>query len=211
LRRRSILRLNRCANHQLALLADPPIEPLCQPLACASGRPSGCAFQSASGFRRLPTFQLRLPDGLRLSPIANLPALPTNPTSDSHRLVNSPASPSCQSWTRVFDQPSGYRTIKPSTFVWERPSGPAFEPNHRLAARSSVEVTVGLVCLCTQVQNYRILWIIYGRWRLAYKALHRQAERKEAAWLAKKWAKNKPADGKRSGDFPQMGRRIYCG
>jgi hypothetical protein len=37
LRRRSILRLNRCANHQLALLADPPIEPSCQPSACASG------------------------------------------------------------------------------------------------------------------------------------------------------------------------------
>jgi len=83
-----------CANHRLAPLANPPIEPLCQPSACASGRPSGCAFQPASDFRRLPTFQLRLSDGLRLAPTANLPALPTNPTSDSHRLLCPLASPS---------------------------------------------------------------------------------------------------------------------
>jgi len=105
------LRSNRCANHRLAPLAGPPIEPLCQPSACASGRPSGCAFRPVSDFRRLPTFQLRLPDGLRLSPIANLQALPTNPTSDSHRLLRLPASPSGQSWTCVFDQPSGYLPV----------------------------------------------------------------------------------------------------
>jgi hypothetical protein len=178
LRLRSIFQPNRCANHRLALLvyspieplcqpstcavADSPIEPLCQPSACASGRPSGCAFRPASDFRRVPTFQLRLPDGLRLAPTANLPALPTNPTSNSHRLLCPLALPSGQSWTCVFDQPSGYRAIKPSTFVWERPSGPAFEPNHRLAARSSVEETLEVASLCMQVQNHRILWILEG-------------------------------------------------
>ena len=37
----------------------------------------GCAFGSATDRRREPTFQLRLPDGLRLAPTANLPALPS--------------------------------------------------------------------------------------------------------------------------------------
>jgi len=37
----------------------------------------GCAFGPASDRRRVPTFQLCLPDGLRLAPTANLPALPT--------------------------------------------------------------------------------------------------------------------------------------
>jgi hypothetical protein len=159
LRLRSIFQPNRCANHRLAPLVYSPIEPLCQPLACALGRPSGCAFRPASDFRRVPTFQLRFPTGFRLAPTANLSALPANPTSDSHRLLCPPALPSGQSRTCVFDQPSGTRAIKPSTFVWERPPDPAFEPNHRLAARSSVEVTLGLVCLCTQVQNLQILWI----------------------------------------------------
>jgi hypothetical protein len=35
-----------------------------------------------------------------------------------------------------------------------------------------------------QVQNYRILWIIPGRWGWCHKALYRQAERREAVWLA---------------------------
>jgi len=37
----------------------------------------GCAFGPATDRRRVPTFQLRLPDGLRLAPTANLPALPS--------------------------------------------------------------------------------------------------------------------------------------
>ena len=37
----------------------------------------GCAFGPASDRRRVPTFQLCLPDGLRLAPTANLPALPS--------------------------------------------------------------------------------------------------------------------------------------
>jgi len=62
--------------HRLASLTDPPARLRANPLAFASGQPSGCTFQLASDFRRLPTFQPPL----------------SNPTSDSHRLLDSLAA-----------------------------------------------------------------------------------------------------------------------
>jgi hypothetical protein len=47
------------------------------------------ALASAFGFRLWSTLQLYSPLGFRLAPSAQLPALPLNPTSDSHRLLNS--------------------------------------------------------------------------------------------------------------------------
>jgi len=92
---------------RLAPPTDSPASPSCQPLAFASGQPSGCSFKLASDFRRLPTFQPPL----------------SNPTSDSHRLLDSmaatqtdlrltpptdpPASPSCQPLAFASGQPSG--------------------------------------------------------------------------------------------------------
>jgi len=77
----------------------------------STGQPSGSAFQSTCGLRRLPTFRpaFRLSSSLRLRPIfrlnppANLfdlrllairPVLPSYPTSDSPRLLHPPALPS---------------------------------------------------------------------------------------------------------------------
>jgi hypothetical protein len=46
-------------------------------------------------------FRLDLPANLRLSPSINLPALPSNLTSDSHRLLHPPAQPSDLSSLRL--------------------------------------------------------------------------------------------------------------
>jgi hypothetical protein len=93
LRLRSIFRLDLPANLQLAPSFDLPALPLNLTsdshrslhrrlrLAPTSGlrlrSTLGCALGPASDRRRAPTFQLCLPDGLRLAPTANLPALPS--------------------------------------------------------------------------------------------------------------------------------------
>ena len=103
--------------------------------------PSGSAFRSTFDFRRRSTFRpclrtqpptcigcralrLSLPIDLRLSPPINPPALPSNSTSDLHRLLRPPAQPS----------------DRPATFAADQPSGPAFELNNRLPTGSSVEL-----------------------------------------------------------------------
>ena len=93
LRLRSIFRLDLPADLQLAPSFDLPALPLNLTsdshrslhrrlrLVPTSGlrlrSTLGCAFGPASDRRRVPTFQLCLPDGLRLAPTANLPALPS--------------------------------------------------------------------------------------------------------------------------------------
>jgi hypothetical protein len=143
-----ILRLSRCANHPLAPQADPPAVPSGQPPTFAGCQPSSFTFQMASDLRRLPTF--------RLCPRTQPPTL-IDCCALRHRL---PANLGLASSTNPPATVRSNLRLSPPT----KPSGPAFEPNHRLAARSSVEETVGVACLCTQVQNLRILWIIPGRW-----------------------------------------------
>jgi len=52
------------------------------------------AFAPISGLRLRSTLRLYFPASLQLAPAANLPASPSDPTSDSHRLLNPPALPS---------------------------------------------------------------------------------------------------------------------
>jgi len=49
-------------------------------------------FRSTSSLRLRPIFQLSFPAHVRLAPSANVPALPSNLTSDSHRLLCSPGA-----------------------------------------------------------------------------------------------------------------------
>jgi len=58
-------------------------------VACRS---SGPAFRPISSLRLRSIFQLHLPADLRLASPINLPALPLNLTSDSHRLLRSPVA-----------------------------------------------------------------------------------------------------------------------
>jgi len=50
------------------------------------------AFRPTSSLRLWPIFRLSFPVHVRLSPSANVPALPSNLTSDSHRLLRSPGA-----------------------------------------------------------------------------------------------------------------------
>ena len=76
------------------------------------------AFRLTSGLRLRPVFRLSLPVHVRLSPSANVPALPPNLTSDSHRTLRSPGA---ALW-----------------FIRDRrrecPSGPACDHNIRLSS-----------------------------------------------------------------------------
>jgi len=131
------LRLSRCANHPLALLADPPAVLSSQPPTFAGCQPSSFAFQLTFDLRRLPTFRLCL----RTQP----PTL-IDCCALWHRL---PANLGLASSTNL---PATFRSdLRLSPPI--KPSSPAFEPNHRLAARSSVEETLGVLRLCMQVQN----------------------------------------------------------
>jgi len=110
------LRLSRCANHQLAPLADPPAVPSSQPPTFAGCQPSSFAFQMASDLRRLPTFRLcprtqpptligccalrhRLPANLGLASSTNPPATVRSnrrlapPTRPSEPVLRPPAPP----------------------------------------------------------------------------------------------------------------------
>jgi len=78
--------------------------PSSQPSTCVSGQLSGPAFAPTRDLRRLPilglafrltsslrlrsVFQLNLPADFQLAPSFNLPVLPSNLTSDSHRPLN---------------------------------------------------------------------------------------------------------------------------
>jgi len=80
-------------------------------------------FQPTSSLHCRSTFQPRFPIDLRLSSAISVPALPSNSTSDSHRMsdpsvslqihfqlapsTNLPTQPSSQLSTRVSNQPSG--------------------------------------------------------------------------------------------------------
>jgi len=93
---------------QLAPSTDLPAQPSSQPSTRVSSRLSGSAFQPTCDRRHMPIFRpaLRLTSSLRLRPIfrlsfpvhvqlspsANVPALPSNLTSDSHRLLRSPGA-----------------------------------------------------------------------------------------------------------------------
>jgi len=50
------------------------------------------AFRPTSSLRLRPIFRLSLPAHVRLAPSANVPALPPNLTSDSHRILCSPGA-----------------------------------------------------------------------------------------------------------------------
>jgi len=98
----------------LRLLA--PREPVCP----ATVRPT-------SGLHRRSTVRPRFPIDLRLSSAIYLSALPSNSTSDSHRLSDPSGWPFGRSPACAFDQP--YRAQpsgQPSTCVSDQPSGSAF-------------------------------------------------------------------------------------
>jgi hypothetical protein len=71
----------------LRLVVNLPGPPLHRPATVAACRSSSHAFRSTSSFRLRPIFRLNLPVNLRLASPVSLPALPSNLTSDSHRLL----------------------------------------------------------------------------------------------------------------------------
>jgi len=102
-------------------------------LACASSRPSGCAFQPASSSRLPPTFQLCLRTCLQLAPRA-VPGSAFMPIS-SLRLPSTfrptdraclQLAPSTSLSGSAFRFASGLRR--------RQPSSPAFRPNLRLSS-----------------------------------------------------------------------------
>jgi hypothetical protein len=118
--------------------------PLGQPAACAADYPFGLAFRSTADSHRLPTCV-----GCQLAPTANLPASPSNSTSDSHRRQIQRPLPTDLRLTPPTNlpvclpinlrlAPSIHLPARPSSrppaCAFVRPSGPAFEPNLRLSS-----------------------------------------------------------------------------
>jgi len=68
---------------------------------------SDLAFVLAFGLRLVSTLRLCFPPGFQLAPSANLPASPSNSTSDLRRLLRSPVLPSDRSPACAFDRSSG--------------------------------------------------------------------------------------------------------
>lgn len=98
------------------------------PAACAATRSSGLAFQSASGLRRLPTFQLRLSVRLRLASTTDLPAafhqissLRLRPSFQPHLPACLPVCTGCPPSGRL---PADFR-LAPSI---NRPARPRTQP-----------------------------------------------------------------------------------
>jgi len=93
---------------QLAPSTHLPAQLSSQSSTCVSDQPSGSAFQPTcdrrhmsifrpafqltSSLRLWPIFRLSFPAHVQLAPSANVPALPSNLTSDSHRLLCSPGA-----------------------------------------------------------------------------------------------------------------------
>jgi len=129
LRRRSTFQPHRQTHLQLSPSINPPdlpssLLPTCvfrlafQPHLELNLRLLGCCI-----LRRCP------PVNLQLAPLADLLALPADPTSGSP-VVASPASPSSRSSTCVSDQPSGHLPIQPSACASIESSGPyLFNPS----------------------------------------------------------------------------------
>jgi len=85
-RLRSLFRPNLPVDPRLASPINLPAPPSYRPATCAACRSSSHAFQPTSSFRLQSVFQLDLPANLYdLRLLVNLPALPSNLTSDSHR------------------------------------------------------------------------------------------------------------------------------
>jgi len=79
-------RSNRSAALRLASPASLPVPPSCRPATVAACRFSSHALRPPSSLRLPSIFRLNLPVSLfDLRLLVDLPALPTNPTSDSRR------------------------------------------------------------------------------------------------------------------------------
>jgi len=200
LRLPSILQLNLPIFLQLSPLIDHPIQPLLQPGAYASGLFSDRTVVPTISLRLWPTLRLSRCANHRLAPLVNSPAVLS---------VQPPTCADCQPSSSALESNLRLSSIAvligaafrpnlglasstdlPVTFSSDhrlsppfKPSGPTFKPNHRLAARSSVEETLGVACLCMQVQNLRILWIICGQWGMPRKPLHRSIMQRITNWL----------------------------
>jgi len=112
----------------------------------------------SSGLHRRLTFRSRFPIDLRLSSAIFLPALPSNSTSNSHRLSDLSSlafvsissfrlrpilgSPSSRPSTRVSDQPSGSTSNQPATRAACRFSSPAFRPISSFRLRSIFQLNL---------------------------------------------------------------------
>jgi hypothetical protein len=109
-------------------------------------------FQPTSSLHRRSTFQPRFPIDLRLSSTIHLFALPSNSTSDSHRMsdpsvnlpirlqlapsTSLPAQPSSQPLTRVSDQPFGSAFVSACDSRRLPILRPTFQPTSSLRLRS---------------------------------------------------------------------------
>ena len=94
-----------------------------------------------------PFVRLRLPSGFQLAPSADPPALPSNLTSDSHRLLHPLASPS--------SQPSACASSQPSGCAFQPASGSRLPPTFQLCLRTCLQLAP-LACsglrLCADFQ-----------------------------------------------------------
>jgi len=108
LRLQPTFRPNLPAGFRLASPANFPVPLSSRPATVAACRSSSHALQSPSSLRLPSIFRLNLPANLiDLRLLVDLPALPTNLTSDSRRRSHPLALPSSQSATVAADQPSG--------------------------------------------------------------------------------------------------------
>jgi hypothetical protein len=80
----------------LRLRLRPPDRLSVQPATCAACRSSSPPYDLPQARALWLIVRLRFPANLQLAPSTGPPALPSNLTSDSHRLLHPSASPSCQ-------------------------------------------------------------------------------------------------------------------